>query len=490
VSPKVSGEALTFDDVLLVPLESDVLPTEVDVSTRLTSSIRLGIPLLSSAMDTVTSSRLAIALAREGGLGVVHKNMTPREQAQEVDRVKRSESGMIGDPVTLEPDRPVGEALAVMREFHISGIPITRNRRLVGILTNRDLRFVRDFATRVEDVMTKEDLITAPEGTTLEDAKEIFHRHRIEKLPVVDREGFLKGLITFKDMSKRMLFPSACKDERGRLRVGAAVGVGPDREARLDALREVEVDVVVIDTAHGHSRNVLRVVEDVKKNFPGLQVIAGNVATEEGTRALIAAGVDAVKVGVGPGASCTTRVVSGVGVPQFTAILRSAEAAAKSGTPIIADGGIKHSGDVAKAIGAGADSVMIGGLFAGTQESPGEMVLYEGRYYKVYRGMGSIEAMRAGSKDRYFQQGVESESKLVPEGVEGRVPYRGPLSDTVFQLIGGLRSGMGYCGARTVKDLREKARFVTVTQSGLRESHPHDMVVTKEAPNYSRPPSL
>ncbi|RPJ43848.1 MAG: IMP dehydrogenase, partial [Candidatus Latescibacterota bacterium] len=420
---------------------------------------------------------------------IIHKNLSVDEQATEVDRVKRSESGMIGDPVTLEPDRPVGEALAVMREFHISGIPVTRNRRLVGILTNRDLRFVRDYATRIEDVMTKENLVTAPEGTTLEDAKEIFHRHRIEKLPVVDREGYLKGLITFKDMSKRLQYPNACKDERGRLRVGAAVGVGSDREARLEALREVDVDVVVIDTAHGHSQNVLRVVEETKKSYPDLQVIAGNVATEDGTKALVEAGVDAVKVGVGPGASCTTRVVSGVGVPQFTAVERSAEAASKGGIPVISDGGVKYSGDIAKAIGAGAESVMIGSLFAGTQESPGETVLFEGRYYKVYRGMGSLEAMRAGSKDRYFQQAVESDSKLVPEGVEGRVPYRGPLSDTVFQLIGGLRSGMGYCGARTIEELRKKARFVKVTQSGLRESHPHDMVVTKESPNYSRPSS-
>ncbi|MFH1679796.1 MAG: IMP dehydrogenase [Candidatus Eisenbacteria bacterium] len=490
MSSKVIGEALTFDDVLLMPMESDVLPGETDVSTRLTAGIRLGIPLLSAAMDTVTSSRLAIALAREGGIGVIHKNMPPREQAQEVDRVKRSESGMITDPVTLEPDRSVSEALEVMREYHISGIPITRNRRLVGILTNRDLRFVRDYATRIEDVMTKENLVTAPEGTTLEKAQDLLHKHRIEKLPVVDGEGYLKGLITFKDMSKRMMFPSACKDERGRLRVGAAIGVGPDREARIEVLREVGVDAVVIDTAHGHSGNVLRVVGETKKHYPGVAVIAGNVATEEGTKALIDAGADAVKVGVGPGASCTTRVVSGVGVPQFTAIERCAVAAAKSGVPIIADGGIKYSGDIVKAIGAGAESIMIGSLFAGTKESPGETVLYEGRYYKVYRGMGSLEAMRAGSKDRYFQQGVESESKLVPEGVEGRVPYRGPLSDTVFQMIGGLRSGMGYCGARTIDDLRKRARFVTITQAGLRESHPHDMVVTKEAPNYTRPFSM
>ncbi|MFH1277951.1 MAG: IMP dehydrogenase [Candidatus Eisenbacteria bacterium] len=486
MSSKLSGEALTFDDVLLVPSESDVLPPDVDTSTRLTKKIRLGIPLLSAAMDTVTSSRLAIALARQGGIGIIHKNLMPREQAQEVDRVKRSESGMISNPVTLEPDRPVAEALEVMREFHISGIPVTRNRKLVGILTNRDLRFIHDYGARIEDVMTKKNLVTTPEGTTLEEAKALLHEHRIEKLPVVDSEGYLKGLITVKDMKKRLMHPNACKDERGRLRVGAAIGVGVDRQARLEALRDANVDVVVVDTAHGHSRNVIRVVEEVKKNYPELPVIAGNVATAEATRDLIGAGADAVKVGIGPGASCTTRVVAGVGVPQFTAVEQCAEAAAKSGVPVIADGGVKYSGDVAKAIGAGAESVMVGGLFAGTKESPGEMMLYEGRYYKVYRGMGSIEAMRAGSKDRYFQDGIEAESKLVPEGVEGRVPYRGPLEDTVFQLVGGLRSGMGYCGAGDIDTFRKKARFVKVTAAGIRENHPHDMIITKEAPNYSR----
>jgi len=487
VSSKVTGEALTFDDVLLVPMESEVLPSEVDPSTRLTRSIRLGIPLLSSAMDTVTEARLAIALAREGGLGVIHKNLTPREQAQAVDRVKRSESGMITSPVTLEPERPVGEALEVMREYHISGIPITRNRKLVGIVTNRDLRFIRDYGARIEEVMTKENLVTVPEGTTLDDAKAVLHEHRIEKLPVVDSEGYLKGLITVKDMKKRMMFPNACKDDLGRLRVGAAIGVGTDREARLAALNDVGVDLVVVDTAHGHSRNVIRAVEEIKKNYSNMQVLAGNVATAEATKALIGSGADAVKVGIGPGASCTTRVVAGVGVPQFTAVEQCAQAASKSDTPIVADGGIKFSGDVAKAIGAGAESVMVGSLFAGTKESPGEMVLYEGRYYKVYRGMGSIEAMRSGSKDRYFQENTESERKLVPEGVEGRVPYRGPLSGTVHQLVGGLRAGMGYCGARTIADFRKKARFVRATSAGIRESHPHDMVLTKEAPNYSPP---
>ena len=487
MSSKVVGEALTFDDVLIVPMESDVIPAEAETSTRLTREIRLGIPLLSAAMDTVTGPRLAIALAREGGLGIIHKNMPPREQAIAVDRVKRSESGMISNPVTLEPDRPVSEALEVMREFHISGIPVTRNRKLVGILTNRDLRFIKDYGNRIEEVMTKENLVTAAEGTTLEEAQAILHEHRIEKLPVVDDEGYLKGLITVKDMKKRMMHPLACKDERGRLRVGAAIGVGTDREARLDALVAAGVDVVVIDTAHGHSKNVLRVVEEVKKMVPALAVIAGNVATEEGTKALIQAGADAVKVGVGPGASCTTRVVAGVGMPQVTAILRCADAASKSGVPIIADGGVKYSGDLAKALAAGAESVMVGSLFAGTSESPGETVLFEGRSYKVYRGMGSLGAMESGSKDRYFQDRVENSSKLVPEGVEGRVPYRGPLADTVFQLIGGLRSGMGYCGARSIEEFRKKARFVRVTQAGVRESHPHDMVVTQEAPNYSRP---
>ncbi|MBN1826094.1 MAG: IMP dehydrogenase [Candidatus Eisenbacteria bacterium] len=486
---KVIGEALTFDDVLLVPMESDVIPADVDVSTRLTREIRLGVPLLSAAMDTVTEARLAIALAREGGLGVIHKNLAPREQAAMVDRVKRSESGMISNPVTLEPDRPVSEALEVMREYHISGIPITRNRKLVGILTNRDLRFVRDYAARVEELMTSENLVTAPEGTTLEEAKTILHKHKIEKLPVVDAEGYLKGLITVKDMKKRMMHPFACKDEQGRLRVGAAVGVGMDREARMEALVGVHVDVVVVDTAHGHSRNVIRAVEEIKKLYPSVQVIAGNVATADAVKALIHAGADAVKVGIGPGASCTTRVVAGVGVPQLTAIEECASAAVKNDVPVIADGGVKYSGDVAKAIAAGAESVMMGSLFAGTKESPGEMILFEGRYFKVYRGMGSLAAMREGSKDRYFQEGVESDSKLVPEGVEGRVPYRGPLADTVFQLIGGLRASMGYCGAGTIEEFHKRARFVRVTSAGVRESHPHDMTVTQEAPNYSRPAS-
>ncbi len=486
MSGKVEGEGLTFDDVLIVPRESDVIPGEVNIGTRLTRNLKLGIPLISAAMDTVTNSRMAIAMAREGGLGIIHKNFTPREQAMEVDRVKRSESGMIVKPVTLEPDRPISDALEVMREFQISGIPITLHNKLVGILTNRDLRFVVDFSRRIEDVMTKENLITVPEGTTLEEAKAILHKHRIEKLPVVDGEGFLRGLITVKDIMKRMKYPNACKDELGRLRVGAAIGVGADRQARLASLIEAGVDVLVIDTAHGHSRNVLRAVEDVKKNHPNVDLIAGNVATGEGAKALIGAGADAVKVGVGPGASCTTRVISGVGVPQVTAILDCVSAAARSGVPVIADGGIKYSGDVAKAIASGAESVMIGSLLAGTKEAPGEMFLYEGRYYKIYRGMGSIAAMKEGSKDRYFQEATESEQKLVPEGVEGRVAYRGPLSETIHQLLGGLRSGMGYCGAPTIEEFRTKTRMVRVTEAGRRESHPHDMVITKEAPNYHR----
>ncbi len=486
MSGKVQGEGLTFDDVLIVPGESEVIPNQVDTSTRLTPNLTLGIPLVSAAMDTVTDSRLAIAMAREGGLGIIHKNFTPREQAMEVDRVKRSESGMIVDPVTLEPDRPISDALEVMKEFQVSGIPITRHSKLVGILTNRDLRFVVDFSRRIEDVMTRENLVTVPEGTTLDEAKTILHEHRIEKLPVVDGEGFLKGLITVKDIMKRMQYPNACKDELGRLRVGAAIGVGADRDARLSALLEAGVDVVVIDTAHGHSKNVIRVVEEVKKNYPRLELIAGNVATAEGAKALIGAGVGAVKVGVGPGASCTTRIISGVGVPQVTAILECAAVAAKSGIPVIADGGIKYSGDVAKAIAAGAETVMIGSLLAGTRESPGEMVLFDGRYFKIYRGMGSIAAMKDGSKDRYFQDSTEEDQKLVPEGVEGRVPYRGPLSGTIHQMIGGLRSGMGYCGAPTIEEFRKRAKMVRVTEAGRRESHPHDMVITKEAPNYQK----
>ncbi len=486
MSGKVTGEGLTFDDVLIVPRRSEVIPSEVNTATRLTRNLDLGIPLVSAAMDTVTNGRLAIAMAREGGLGFIHKNLSPREQAMEVDRVKRSESGMIVDPVTLEPDRPISDALDVMREFQVSGIPITRHGKLVGILTNRDLRFVVDFSRRIEDVMTKENLVTVPEGTTLEEAKAILHEHRIEKLPVVDGDFFLRGLITVKDIIKRMKYPDACKDALGRLRVGAAIGAGTDRDARLSALVDAGVDVVVVDTAHGHSRNVIRVVEEVKKNYPTLELIAGNVATADATKALIDAGVDAVKVGVGPGASCTTRIISGVGVPQITAILDCAAAAARSGVPVIADGGVKSSGDVAKAIAAGAETVMIGSLFAGTKESPGEMVLYEGRYFKVYRGMGSIAAMKEGSKDRYFQEATRSERKLVPEGVEGRVSYRGPLSDTIHQIVGGLRAGMGYCGAPTIGEFRKNTRMIRVTEAGRRESHPHDMVITQEAPNYKR----
>ncbi len=483
---KIIGEGLTFDDVLIVPMASELVPSEVNTSTRLTKNLRLEVPLLSAAMDTVTGSRMAIAMAREGGLGIIHKNLTPRDQAMEVDRVKRSESGMIIDPITLEPDRPIGDALEVMAEFEVSGIPITRHRKLVGILTNRDLRFVVDYGRRIEEVMTKENLVTVPEGTTLEEAKVMLHQHRIEKLPVVDREGYLKGLITVKDIKKREQFPHACKDELGRLRVGAAVGVGEDRIARVDALIEAGVDVIVVDTAHGHSKNVLRVVEEVKRNYPNIEIVGGNVATADATKALIDVGVDAVKVGIGPGASCTTRIIAGIGVPQITAIVNCSEAAARQNVPIIADGGVKYSGDVAKAIAAGAESVMIGSLLAGTAESPGEMILYEGQYYKVYRGMGSMGAMKEGSRDRYFQEGTREDEKLVPEGVEGRVAYRGPLHDTLHQMIGGLRSGMGYCGAGTVDEFRKRTKLIRVTEAGRRESHPHDMTLTKEAPNYHK----
>lgn len=483
---KIIGEGLTFDDVLIVPMASELVPSEVKTSTRLTKNLRLEVPLLSAAMDTVTGSRMAIAMAREGGLGIIHKNLVPRDQAMEVDRVKRSESGMIIDPITLEPDRPIGDALEVMAEFEVSGIPITRHRKLVGILTNRDLRFVVDYSRRIEEVMTKDSLVTVPEGTTLEEAKVILHKHRIEKLPVVDREGYLKGLITVKDIKKREQFPSACKDSLGRLRVGAAVGVGEDRIARVDALIEAGVDVIVVDTAHGHSKNVLRVVEEVKRNYPSIEVVGGNVATADATKALIDVGADAVKVGIGPGASCTTRIIAGIGVPQVTAIVNCSEAAARQNVPIIADGGVKYSGDVAKAIAAGAESVMIGSLLAGTAESPGEMILYEGQYYKVYRGMGSMGAMKEGSRDRYFQEGTREDDKLVPEGVEGRVAYRGPLHDTLHQMIGGLRSGMGYCGAGTVEEFRKRTKLIRVTEAGRRESHPHDMTLTKEAPNYHK----
>ncbi len=477
-------EGLTFDDVLLIPAHSTVLPKEVDLTTHLTAAIKLNIPLLSAAMDTVTESRSAICMAREGGLGIIHKNLTPAEQAIEVDQVKKSESGMIVDPITMHPDQKIYEALELMKRYRISGVPITKEGRLVGILTNRDLRFETRLDQSISQVMTKDKLVTVPPGTTLEEAKEHLHQHRIEKLLVVDDQFALKGLITIKDIEKVRKYPMACKDDIGRLRVGAAVGIGGDREERLEALIRAGVDVVVIDTAHGHSQGVLDAVADTKRAYPNLQLVAGNIATAEAGEALIKAGVDALKVGIGPGSICTTRVVAGVGVPQITAIMDVAKIARKHNIPVIADGGIKFSGDLPKAVAAGADMVMIGSLFAGTEESPGETILYQGRTYKAYRGMGSIGAMKKGSKDRYFQGDVESDIKLVPEGIEGRVPYRGSLSENIHQLMGGLRSGMGYTGCRTIKELQQNGRFVRITNAGLRESHVHDVTITQEAPNY------
>ncbi len=475
-------EGLTFDDVLLVPQKSDVIPRDVKLETALTPDIHLNIPLMSAAMDTVTDSRMAIALAREGGLGIIHKNMTIAEQAAQVDQVKRSESGVITDPFFLSPENLVSDALALMARYRISGVPITRTGRLVGILTNRDLRFITDFSQPISNVMTSENLVTAPVGTTLEEAKSILAKHRIEKLPLVDENYMLRGLITIKDIEKSIKYPAAAKDKNGRLLCGAAVGVTKDTLERVGALVDAKVDIITLDTAHGHSAGVIDSVRMVKNAFPDLPIIAGNVATAAATADLFEAGADVVKVGIGPGSICTTRVVSGIGVPQFTAICDCAEAAEKYGRAIIADGGIKYSGDLTKAIGAGAAAVMVGSLLAGVQESPGEIEIYQGRSFKVYRGMGSLAAMEKGSKDRYFQEGAK---KLVPEGVEGRVPYKGTLSDTVFQLMGGLRSGMGYCGAHTIRELHEKAEFIRITNAGLLESHPHDISITKEAPNYT-----
>ena len=473
---------MTFDDVLLVPAASEILPRDVVAATRLTKKIALNVPLMSAGMDTVTESRMAIAMAREGGIGVIHKNMPAERQAVEVDRVKRSEHGVISDPIYLGANNYVNEALVLMERYRISGVPVVENGKLVGILTNRDLRFERDLDKLVGDAMTKINLVTAPVGTTLEQAKVILQKYKVEKLPIVDDDFNLCGLITIKDIEKSRQFPLSAKDDGGRLLVAAAVGVAADTMERVEALIAAKVDAIVIDTAHGHSRGVLNAVEHVKNKYPDLQIIGGNVATPEGTRDLIIAGVDAVKVGIGPGSICTTRVVAGVGVPQITAVYDCAQEGAKHGIPIIADGGIKYSGDVVKAIAAGADVVMLGSLLAGCEESPGEMEIYQGRSYKVYRGMGSLGAMKEGSKDRYFQ---ENEAKLVPEGVEGRVPYRGTLADSVFQLIGGLRAGMGYCGTATIEDLKTKTKFIRITAAGLRESHPHDVVITKEAPNYS-----
>ena len=482
---KISGEALTYDDVLLLPAKSSVLPRDVDVRTRVTRGISLNIPLMSAAMDTVTESDMAIAMAREGGLGILHKNMSIPRQVEEVDRVKRSESGMILDPVTVRADQRVRDVLALMNRYKISGIPVvSAHAKLIGIITNRDLRFEPDEDQLVADVMTKEGLVTAPMGTTLDQAKRILEKHKIEKLPVVDKNGTLKGLITFKDIQKKIKHPFAAKDKHGRLRVGAAVGVTGETLDRVAALLRAGVDVLIVDTAHGHSRGVVEMAKKIKSRFPSCELVAGNVATAEATRDLIRAGVDAVKVGVGPGSICTTRVVAGIGVPQVTAIMACAKAAARSRVPLIADGGIKQTGDIAKAIAAGADAVMIGSLFAGVDESPGEKVLYEGRSFKLYRGMGSIEAMKAGSKDRYFQDAEDDIQKLVPEGIEGRVPYKGPLGDTVYQMVGGLRAAMGYTGSKTIAALKANGRFVRMTDAGLRESHPHDVVITKEAPNY------
>ena len=475
---------LTFDDVLLLPAASSVLPNEVQLGTRLTRNLRLQIPLLSAAMDTVTGARMAIAMAQEGGLGIIHKNMSPAEQAAEVARVKKHESGMVVDPVTIEPGAPLSRAIALMQDHGVSGIPVVEGRKLVGIVTRRDVRFEKNFTQRVEQVMTRK-LVTGREGVTPVEAMELLHKSRIEKLLVVNELGELRGLITVKDLEKRRVFPNAAKDNKERLLVGAAVGVSGDREQRIELLLKAGCDVIVIDTAHGHSKSVLDAVRDTRKNFPrGFELISGNVATGEATRALIDAGVDAVKVGIGPGSICTTRVVAGVGVPQVTAIDECARAADTSGVPIIGDGGIKFSGDVVKAIAAGASTVMIGSLFAGTEEAPGETILYQGRTYKAYRGMGSLGAMREGSKDRYFQGGVEEPGKLVPEGIEGRVPFKGTVAMNVFQLLGGLRSGMGYTGSETIEALRTQARFVQITAAGLKESHVHDVIITEEAPNY------
>jgi len=476
-------ESLTFDDLLLVPAASNVLPKDVDVSTLLTKNITLRIPIISAAMDTVTESRTAICMAQEGGIGIIHRNMSIEHQAVEVDKVKKSESGMIVDPITIEPDQKVSDALELMSKYSISGVPVTKKGKLVGILTNRDLRFEENLSQPVSNVMTKKNLVTVSSNISLEESKKLLHKHRIEKLLVVDDEYNLKGLITIKDIEKIRRFPNACKDSLGRLRVGAAVGI-IDRETRIEALLAAGADVIVIDTSHGHSAAVIDAIKSTKANFPKCELIAGNIATSEGAEALIKAGADAVKVGVGPGSICTTRVIAGVGVPQMSAIRDTYKVAAKHGIPVIADGGIKYSGDIVKAIGCGAHSVMIGGLFAGTEESPGETVLFQGRSYKVYRGMGSLEAMKMGSRDRYYQDDIESPLKLVPEGIEGRVPFRGSLSASIHQLIGGLKAGMGYAGCKTIPELIKKARFVRITQAGLKESHVHDVIITKEAPNY------
>ncbi|MBE7021574.1 MAG: IMP dehydrogenase [Ruminococcaceae bacterium] len=475
-------ECLTFDDVLLAPQKSDVLPNQVDLSTYLTKKIKLNIPLMSAAMDTVTEARLAIAIAREGGIGIIHKNMPIEDQAHEVDKVKRSEHGVITDPFFLSPDHTIKDADELMGKYKISGVPITVEGKLVGILTNRDLRFVTDYSRPIKEYMTSENIITAPEGTNLDRAKEILCKYKVEKLPIVDDNGYLKGLITIKDIEKAVQYPNSARDEKGRLLVGAAIGVTQDVLERTEALYKAGVDVVVLDSAHGHSAGIMNTVKLIKKHYPDLQLIAGNIATKEAAKDLIEAGADAIKVGIGPGSICTTRVVAGIGVPQLTAVMDVAEAAKGTDVKVIADGGIKFSGDIPKAIAAGADVIMIGSLFAGCEESPGQTEIFQGRQFKVYRGMGSLAAMSAGSKDRYFQQ---NSKKLVPEGVEGRVPYKGLLSETIYQLMGGLRAGMGYCGTPDIESLKENGKFVKITGAGLKESHPHDISITKEAPNYS-----
>lgn len=480
---KFGKEGLTFDDVLLIPAESDILPKDIDISTNLSSTIKLNTPIMTAAMDTVTEAPMAIAIAREGGVGIIHKNMPMEAQAQEVDKVKRSENGVISSPFSLTPDNYAYEAENLCKKYKISGVPICDNNgKLVGILTNRDMRFMTDFNVKISEVMTRDNLVTAPVGTTLEEAKQILMKHRIEKLPLVDGEGYLKGLITIKDIEKSVQYPNSAKDNAGRLLCGAALGATADVLDRATCLAEAGVDLFVLDSAHGHSKNILKAVEKVKAAFPNITLVGGNVATAEGTEALLAAGADVVKVGIGPGSICTTRVVAGIGVPQMTAIFDSANAAAKLGKTVIADGGIKYSGEIVKAIAAGASAVMVGSLVAGCKESPGETEIYQGRQFKVYRGMGSLGAMANGSKDRYFQ---EDNKKLVPEGVEGRVPYKGPLADTIYQMLGGLRSGMGYCGCHNIEELKTKTKFVRITNAGLIESHPHDVYITKEAPNYS-----
>lgn len=479
---KFGKQGLTFDDVLLIPAHSDVLPRDVDVRTHLTQNVTLNIPVMSAGMDTVTEAEMAIAMAREGGIGVIHKNMSIDEQAREVKLVKRSEHGIIVDPIYLAPDNTLSDADELMNKYHISGVPITENGKLVGIITNRDMRFETDLSRPISDIMTSKGLITAPEHTTMEEAKRILQAHRIEKLPLVDDNGHLKGLITIRDIEKMRKFPNSNKDSDGRLKVAAAIGVTSDVEDRVEALLDAKADVLVIDTAHGHSEGVLQTIRRLRKAFPHLELIAGNVATYDATKELIEAGVSAVKVGIGPGSICTTRVIAGIGVPQITAIYDCAKAAEGTGIPIIADGGIQYSGDIAKALGAGASCVMLGNLLAGTEEAPGEMIIYQGKNYKSYRGMGSLGAMQAGSKDRYFQQNAK---KLVPEGIEGRIPYKGHVSDVLFQLIGGLRASMGYCGAKNIKAMNEDTQFIQITGAGLRESHPHDVSITKEAPNYS-----